>query len=223
MSSFPKAIKELKKGKCYRRKGWNGKGMYVLLIKGDSVRKAINLTYGTGIEEDEGLEVKDSLYLKTADNKLIPWVVSQDDVLATDWELYTPNIQNTPNNQHEFKTDKILKALELHEGTLKDFLSNDSLKRVDYGRGGGHSTALKEFIQSRPEETFLVLTARANFTGNGFDEMDNVFGSRSSIGRSVDWIIFDGKPKESTVEEIKRQYPLSCYVVDKTKIIQLGS
>lgn len=34
MSSFSKALKALKKGKRYQRAGWNGKGMYVLQIKG---------------------------------------------------------------------------------------------------------------------------------------------------------------------------------------------
>lgn len=69
------------------------------------------------------MEVKDALYLKTADDKLVPWVVSQDDVLATDWQLYIPALQR------KLHTDKILKVLESHEGTLRDFIVNNSLKR----------------------------------------------------------------------------------------------
>lgn len=217
MASFSKALKELKKGKRYQREGWNGKGMYVLLIKGDSIIKAINMTYGTGVEEDEGIEVKDALYLKTADDKLIAWNVSQDDALATDWQPYFPPPQGT------FKTDKILKALESHEGTLKDFLVNNSLKQVNYGRIAGHTEALKEFIKSRPDETFIVITPRqVQFKESKYDTFPNVMG-RGSLGCSCDWIVLDGQPRREVYDEIRKSYDVNSYATDKTKIIQLGS
>ena len=85
--SYSEALNKLKEGSLVAREGWNGKNMYILLIKGDCIRKAINMSYGTGEEEDEGLEVLPAIYLKTADNKLVPWLASQTDMLAEDWVL----------------------------------------------------------------------------------------------------------------------------------------
>lgn len=217
MSSFSKALKAIKKGSKWQRAGWNGKGMYVIQIKGECIRKAINLAYGTGVEEDEGIEVKDALYLKTADDKLIPWVVSQDDVLATDWQPYW----QAPVGK--LYTDKILKVLESHEGTLKDFLVNNSLKQVNYGRQAGHTTALKTFINSRPDETFIVVTRIfMSFKLHKFNTFPNVL-DKGDLGCSCDWIVFDEPPKPEILEEIKRVYKVDSYGVDKTKIIRLGS
>jgi len=85
MFNYSVALTKLQEGQRVARQGWNGKGMFVLIIKGDSIRSAINLTYGTGNESDEGLEVLDAIYMKTADNKLVPWLCSQTDALANDW------------------------------------------------------------------------------------------------------------------------------------------
>ena len=84
MVNFGEAIEALKHGKRVAREGWNGKGMYLLLIKGDAVRQAISDRYGDG---GEGLPVCDAIYMKTADNKLIPWLASQTDILAEDWVI----------------------------------------------------------------------------------------------------------------------------------------
>lgn len=46
--SFGQAIKELKAGAKVTREGWNGKGMYSLLIKGGVVTEAIDEYYGKG-------------------------------------------------------------------------------------------------------------------------------------------------------------------------------
>ena len=84
MVNFGEAIEALKHGKRVAREGWNGKGMYLLLIKGDAVRQAISDRYG---DCGEGLPVCDAIYMKTADNKLIPWLASQTDILAEDWVI----------------------------------------------------------------------------------------------------------------------------------------
>jgi hypothetical protein len=81
---FGKAIKKMKKGEKVARKGWNGKNMYIFLIK----------------EDDELLERMDRwtlnpkrtsqpfIVMKTADDKLQPgWLASQSDILAEDWEI----------------------------------------------------------------------------------------------------------------------------------------
>lgn len=88
--NFGNAIEALKQGKLAAREGWNGKGMYLRLIKGDALTKTIDeLT-------DSNFPVLDAIYMKTADNKLVPWLASQTDVLAEDWVIGL-------DNQNEFK------------------------------------------------------------------------------------------------------------------------
>lgn len=76
--NFGEAIKYLKRGLKVARKGWNGKGMF--------------LCYVNSGNWDMNPEVhKSSLHLlpwigmKTADNKFVPWLASQTDILAEDW------------------------------------------------------------------------------------------------------------------------------------------
>ena len=67
--NFGDAIYLLKEGKAVQRAGWNGKGMWVKLQVPDANSK-MSLPY---------------IYMKTADDKLVPWLASQTDVLAEDW------------------------------------------------------------------------------------------------------------------------------------------
>lgn len=76
---FGEAIKLLKRDLRVARKGWNGKGMYVMYcgVKGE------DYTLDTG----EKVKRRDYLYMKAADNTVVPWVASQTDILAEDWYL----------------------------------------------------------------------------------------------------------------------------------------
>lgn len=85
--NFGQAIELLKQGKLVARKGWNGKGMYLLLVSGETIRYSINQTYGD--VDSVGLPVLDAIYMKTADDKLVPWLASQTDMLSEDWEELT--------------------------------------------------------------------------------------------------------------------------------------
>lgn len=73
--NFGKAIEALKKGKKVARKGWNGKGMWLRLIIPEKS------------DIDMGLENLPYIEMKTADNKLVPWLASQTDMLAEDWAI----------------------------------------------------------------------------------------------------------------------------------------
>lgn len=68
------AIKEMHNGEHVCRAGWNGKGMWLALQVPDEHSK-MSLPY---------------VYMKTADNNLVPWLCSQSDLLALDWELAGP-------------------------------------------------------------------------------------------------------------------------------------
>lgn len=68
---FGEAIHFLKAGRRVARSGWNGKGMWLELQRPDAYSK-MSLPY---------------IYMKTADEHMVPWLASQTDMLAIDWLL----------------------------------------------------------------------------------------------------------------------------------------
>lgn len=80
--NFGQALEAVKSGAKIYREGWNGKGMYLAMVAGNTVRQAISDHYG---HAGETFPVLDAIYMKTADDKLVPWLASQTDVLAEDW------------------------------------------------------------------------------------------------------------------------------------------
>jgi hypothetical protein len=75
--TFGQAIESLKAGDKVTRPGWNGKGMFLFLVENwDFQYQSGNLL---------GLEVVPFIMMKTADDKLVPWLASQTDVLSEDW------------------------------------------------------------------------------------------------------------------------------------------
>ena len=81
MVNFGEALVALKQGNKVARSGWNGKGMWLILIVGEAVAQAIADRYGDG----NAIPVLDAIYMKTATGELVPWLASQTDVLMEDW------------------------------------------------------------------------------------------------------------------------------------------
>jgi hypothetical protein len=70
--TFSEALIHLEHGQHIARQGWNGKGMWLEYVS------------------NEGLMYKQYpllpfIGMKTADNKFVPWLASQTDILAKDW------------------------------------------------------------------------------------------------------------------------------------------
>ena len=84
--SFGLAIEALKKGHKVSRTGWNGKGMFVFLVQGSTFK--VNRPPLLGIYP-EGTEIQYHAHIdmKTADNQVVPWLASQTDMLADDWQI----------------------------------------------------------------------------------------------------------------------------------------
>lgn len=76
MTGFSDALLELKQGNRVCRSGWNGKGMWIELQRPDENSK-MTLPY---------------IYMKTVQDDLVPWLASQTDILATDWETITKEV-----------------------------------------------------------------------------------------------------------------------------------
>ncbi len=83
--NFGEALGLLKAGRELTRRDWNGKGMFLYLVKGQKL--ASGLGYGFGEYSGEPY-CTDFIVIRTSDNKIVPWVPSQADLLATDWELF---------------------------------------------------------------------------------------------------------------------------------------
>lgn len=83
---FSKALIAIKEGKKVSREGWNGKGMFVFLVPGSTFK--VNRHPLLGIYP-EGTEITycPHVDMKTADGKVVPWLVSQTDLMAEDWGI----------------------------------------------------------------------------------------------------------------------------------------
>lgn len=69
--NFSEALYYLKSGKKVSRTGWNGKGMYIEMQAVTSTSKM----------------TKPYVFMSTAEKDLIPWLCSQADMFANDWQL----------------------------------------------------------------------------------------------------------------------------------------
>jgi len=73
------AVHELKAGRKVARTGWNGKGIYIKMQSPDSnsfMTQSYIYIDTTGLESDNPDVVRGR----------VPWLASQTDLLATDWE-----------------------------------------------------------------------------------------------------------------------------------------
>ena len=68
--NFGEVIEHLKEGGRAARAGWNGKGMYIELQ----------------VPDENSKMTRPYIYMKTADDQFVPWVASQSDLLAEDWD-----------------------------------------------------------------------------------------------------------------------------------------
>lgn len=71
MLNFGQAIEAMKTGSKVTREGWNGKGMWLALQVPDQHSK-MQQPY---------------IYMCPVGGKLVPWLASQADMLANDWQI----------------------------------------------------------------------------------------------------------------------------------------
>lgn len=85
---FGKAIVEIKEGCKVQRKGWNGKNMFLYYVPAASYPASNNkLGIMKGAFEDDLVPYQAYIAMKTADNTVVPWLASQTDILAEDWQV----------------------------------------------------------------------------------------------------------------------------------------
>lgn len=96
---FGVALFMLKEGYLVQRKGWNGKNMFIYLVQGSQfvpTRPPLDEIF----PDNKVVNYHAHVDMKTADGQCVPWLCSQTDMLATDWQLYDPP---TPDGVDTFK------------------------------------------------------------------------------------------------------------------------
>lgn len=77
--TFGDALILLKAGQRVARAGWNGKGMWLKLVPAE-LADAVAFQH-------EALHPLPWIGMKTADQGFVPWLASQTDMLAEDWQV----------------------------------------------------------------------------------------------------------------------------------------
>jgi hypothetical protein len=72
VETFGWAIKQMQQGARVQRYGWNGKGMWLAIQVPDAHSK-MTLPY---------------IYMSTVQGNFVPWLASQTDMLAVDWDTF---------------------------------------------------------------------------------------------------------------------------------------
>lgn len=83
--SFGIALEALKKGFKVARAGWNGKGMFIYYVPADNYpaqTKAAKSHFSSGMVPYTGY-----MAIKSVNETVSPWVPSQTDALADDWQV----------------------------------------------------------------------------------------------------------------------------------------
>lgn len=94
--TFEQALTALKSGKRVAREGWNGKGMWVVLMprlelpsyNTQDTFKKVNDRTAKWIGNDTPLDCQPYIAMWTANKQWQPgWLASQADLLAEDWSV----------------------------------------------------------------------------------------------------------------------------------------
>jgi hypothetical protein len=85
--TFGDALQHLRAGARVTRDGWNGRGVWLVLVPGSTITVAAGRPLGDAAPElvGEQVDYRPHIDMKTADGQIVPWVASQSDLLATDW------------------------------------------------------------------------------------------------------------------------------------------
>lgn len=78
--NFGQAIESMRNGNNVRRSGWNGKGIFIALQTPTELSKMTSpyiYINTTGLQTDN----------PDAPKSTVPWLASQTDMLAVDWQL----------------------------------------------------------------------------------------------------------------------------------------
>jgi hypothetical protein len=89
--NFGEALEALKNGEKVARNGWNGKGMFIYLVRGTSIDKDFLRNEASRMPITDNTDVAHfnaHIDMKSADGSVVVgWLASQTDMLSEDWTL----------------------------------------------------------------------------------------------------------------------------------------
>lgn len=139
---FSSALNWLKAGKRVQRAGWNGKGMFLLLVASDA------WNFECDVDGVDGLEASAFICMKTADDKLVPWFASQTDLLAADWQVYVEPLE-TDMPPHQLRVLQEMADLADKHQKLLDFTGTElfaSLPEAERDRLARQHLAMGDYL-----------------------------------------------------------------------------
>jgi len=83
--NFSEALVLIKNGSRLTRLNWNGPGQFVFLVPGSTFivnRAPLNVMFPPGTE----IDYLSHIDIKTKQGPIVPWLASQTDILANDWQ-----------------------------------------------------------------------------------------------------------------------------------------
>ena len=86
MFNFSAALDHIKNGCKVARAGWNGKGMFIFLVPGSQFKVSRPPLLGI-YPEGTDINYHAHIDMRTANGQIVPWLCSQTDMLANDWEI----------------------------------------------------------------------------------------------------------------------------------------
>ncbi len=86
--NFGQAIEKLKLGQCVARRGWNGRGMFLIYVPGTTDAKLGEGTPYANALNANIVTINPHIDMYTVTGQMQPgWLASQTDMLADDWCL----------------------------------------------------------------------------------------------------------------------------------------
>lgn len=87
--NFGDALIALKAGHRVTRTGWNGTGMWLILVPGSTITVETGRPLGNAAPDLVGQQVQylPHIDMKTAQGQIVPWLASQTDLLCEDWKV----------------------------------------------------------------------------------------------------------------------------------------
>jgi hypothetical protein len=84
---FSHALISIKHGQLLTRSGWNGKGMFIFLVKGSNFKVSREPLLNI-FEEGTEIVYRPHIDMKYVDGSIGVWLASMGDIMADDWMLY---------------------------------------------------------------------------------------------------------------------------------------
>lgn len=91
---FGQALAALKNGKKVARRGWNGKGMFLYYVPEGSYPARTEIAK-SHFGEDALVPYTHYIAIKSVNETVTPWVASQTDILADDWQVEADSAKTT--------------------------------------------------------------------------------------------------------------------------------